>query len=406
MVESKKISNKKKQTIIRIIIAAAVLLGGLALIWYYAGHAASPTEEIPAEEPTAAPAPESTPEPEPERRYTSGYLSCPDGLFYPESPMLLAEAAEALERAMGEAVSYTHDGSMALTENSFAELLTGCFPEERVAGAMESIAQRGGSAVTRAEAVVCMNLLMGLPGTESDEAVFPDVDRNYWAREAILTAAVSSAEQRSERPEDGFRWVDGYLYCVDEDGYFLKNRYLGSLFFGPDGRYASGSPELDDYVAALIRAHTDDTMTRKERLRAVYEYTRDSFKYLIRNYYFIGDTGWQLQEALTMFSTGKGNCYCYAAVFWAAARGLGYDAKIVSGTVTDGKPHGWVEIWEDGQRITYDVELEMSYHQRNGTKNSDFFSMTDTEREPQGYVELVKADNLVPRETNEGLRPR
>ena len=106
-----------------------------------------------------------------------------------------------------------------------------------------------------------------------------------------------------------------------------------------------------------------------------------------------------------MYSTGKGNCYCYSSAFWAAARGLGYDAKAVSGTYGDEHaPHGWVEIIVDGRRLTYDVEIEMTIR-RNGRSNRSLFAMDDGARTAHGYVELTFSDNLAPRETNEGLLP-
>ena len=40
----------------------------------------------------------------------------------------------------------------------------------------------------------------------------------------------------------------------------------------------------------------------------------------------IAETGWEIPEAITLYETGKGNCYCYAGVFLSLARGLGYNA--------------------------------------------------------------------------------
>ena len=108
---------------------------------------------------------------------------------------------------------------------------------------------------------------------------------------------------------------------------------------------------LPEFVLAALREATDDSMTRDEMLRAMYLYVRDSFTYLRRHYYKTGDVGWATQEALTMYSTGRGNCYCFASAFWAAARALGFDAKIVSGTYGEEEaPHGWVEILRGGVR--------------------------------------------------------
>ena len=75
-----------------------------------------------------------------------------------------------------------------------------------------------------------------------------------------------------------------------------------------------------------------------------------------------------------MLSTKRGNCYNYASVFWALARGLGYDAKAYSGSISQ-QPHGWVEIDFDGVTYLFDPELEMAARER-GQMNSARFMMT------------------------------
>ena len=103
-------------------------------------------------------------------------------------------------------------------------------------------------------------------------------------------------------------------------------------------------------------------MTREEMLRAVYDYVRDHYLYLKRNLYEVGETGWEIPEALLMFQSGKGNCYNFTAAFWSLARGIGFDAVCYSGLVGVGRdPHSWVEITFDGVPYVFDVETEMSY---------------------------------------------
>lgn len=392
-------------TVIMIVLLAAALLAGLAfaLLTLYGG---APTGGAAAPETTPLPtaAPTSTPEPAPV--YTGGYFVCEDGLFRPEDPLTLGELSAALGRiTSGEAAALEGGAEELLTETRLRECLAALFGPAETADAMGTVARRGGDTVTRAEAAVILNNLFDL--TEPAGCDFPDVEPGYWAREDALIAAVSTREwpEGGALPQPDFLWVDGYLYCVGEDGYFLKNRYLGSLYFTASGRFTSGSLELDDYVAAAIEANTDDAMTRDERLYAMYLYVRDSFTYLRRHYYRIGDVGWAVEEAVTMYSTGKGNCYCYSSAFWAAARGLGYDAKIVSGTYGDEKaPHGWVEIYTPDGRLTYDVEIEM-VSRREGNRAQDLFAMDERQRRSHGYIELVASDNMAPRETNAGLLP-
>ena len=42
---------------------------------------------------------------------------------------------------------------------------------------------------------------------------------------------------------------------------------------------------------------------------------------------------------------------------------------------------------------------------KEGNRNSDFYAMTNAKRSGQKYIELDYSDNLVPRESNDGLLP-
>ena len=79
-----------------------------------------------------------------------------------------------------------------------------------------------------------------------------------------------------------------------------------------------------------------------------------------------------------MLSKGRGNCYCYASVFWYLARWIGYDAKIISGYMYSGD-HSWVEI--DG--YIYDTQLEWRYYHDWGRTQYlwHFYHLIDTKNE-------------------------
>ena len=133
---------------------------------------------------------------------------------------------------------------------------------------------------------------------------------------------------------------------------------------------------------------------RLDDLKAIYYHVKNDFQYLTRNYYDSGATGWDIDEALTIFRTNRGNCYCYASAFWAAARALGFDAKIVSGTYGEEEaPHGWVEILRGGERYTYDVEIEMAVRRDRGA--SDLYEMDDSARRRHGYQEFSATDDML-----------
>ena len=110
--------------------------------------------------------------------------------------------------------------------------------------------------------------------------------------------------------EDGFAlntpdaglYDDGEaLYFVQDDRSLLQNGSEGYLTFGADGRYTSGSAELDAGIWQLLQDSTPDTgADSAARLEAVFDYIRDNFKYLSMAHYDVGTTDWA-QEAAEAF---------------------------------------------------------------------------------------------------------
>ena len=179
------------------------------------------------------------------------------------------------------------------------------------------------------------------------------------------------AEQQERRTRldaqmDGFLLDKGYLYAVDEEGELLHDTYVGVLYFREDGRYTSGSEDLDRLVAGVIRKNTDEKMSRMEMLRAMYLYTRDNIKYVgFGNHEDSykpahGADGWMVECATYALENGTGNCYHFASTFAALARGVGFQAYAASGLIgSEDQEHGWVEIVDDSGKVWYsDPETE------------------------------------------------
>ena len=304
------------------------------------------------------------------------------------------EAAALVNAGLMEAPNGNFSPDAPYTESSFAAALKPFFVTETIDSAMAAVSGYGGEEITRAESTVVLNALLGLRGQERD-CYLPDIEPGYLFEQDVKLAAMGHAG----RYQEGFVNLNGYLYSIGKDGYALKNAFIGSLRFDGNGRYTSGNYALDDLVAAALRENVDASMEREEMLRVMYDYTRDHYKYLRRNYYQTSDIGWCLKEAYTMYSTGMGNCYCYASAFWAAARQLGYDALCVSGTIgSEHSPHGWVTISMDGGHYVFDVEIEMAYH-RDGMEYVDNFKMEHSAAVAKWlYVEMYKYDQSVPME--------
>lgn len=237
------------------------------------------------------------------------------------------------------------------------------------------------SPLTRAQAAAVLNRVMGREADEETLAeklvlpLFTDLSPDYWAYGTMLEAAIDhSAENAGEKEtwteilderlrfDPGPVLTGGETYWADEEGWLQRDLTVGNLYFGADGRYTCGDAEADAYVHDILAGLYDPALTRLELLRAAFEYTRDSFAYLRRTEsYDYGATGWEVEEALTMLRTGRGNCYCYAGVFCLLARQLGYDARaIAGGSNWTPRPHAWVEIDFDGVSYIFDTELEMA----------------------------------------------
>lgn len=74
----------------------------------------------------------------------------------------------------------------------------------------------------------------------------------------------------------------------------------------------------------------------------------------------------------------KGNCFHYTAAFTVLARGLGYDARGISGQGFEPlMPHGWVEIYIDGEQLFFAPQTaakEVVYRGR-GNWGEDMFAI-------------------------------
>ncbi len=320
-----------------------------------------------------------------------------NGFLWPDNALTgedLTKAFQAL--AANGAESYLPEfpsGETPVTKQMLSDILEKTFP---VSDAQSAVMLLENDTVTRADFA---KVMVRLTRNAEDTAVIPvgevnvplDLPANHPALIQLLEASVSHAHDESGTPwekftaqqqrQPGFFNADGWLYYVDENGKLLRGTSVGTLTFGADGRYTSGDADLDATVAAILDKIIQDNpdAERIDLLRRAFEYVRDSFTYRRRyDTYAMGQTGWEIEEAKAMFEATKGNCYSYAATFWALARGLGYDAKAISGTMLkDHQPHGWVEIvMEDGEPYIFDPEMEYVYVHERQDYSYDMFMVT------------------------------
>lgn len=289
-------------------------------------------------------------------------------------------------------------GSEAVSRDDVRKTLTSFFlPEEVDAVLPVSDAAQ----LLRWEFATAMNLLLQRGGSEqavfSAETKLPiDLFRDQGGVCDMLEATVpheTSAEgilwQNVEifQFQPGFLNIDGWLYYLQENGRFLMDGDVGTLHFDENGRYTSGDAELDAQVAEILSRLISENpdVDNLQLLRQCQIYCRDTFQYLRRNAYEFGATGWEIEDAKTMITTGRGNCYNFAAAFWALARGLGYEAYAISGTcLKDQQPHSWVMIAFDGEEFFFDPEWEWAYRDR-GEYNEEMFKLSLSKAMRWGY---------------------
>ena len=313
-----------------------------------------------------------------------------NGQLRPDDKLTEAELKQALEAlAVGGAKAYFPElpqENTAIGAENAAKVLLHFFPKDKVQAAMAE-----GETLTRSDFAKVMNKLLERDTEkkiqlESGVIVPADVTSDREDAAQLLEAVLAHTETDTgiawadvELPttlEPGFLNLDGYLYYITEDGYYLKVGKVGTLYFGENGRYTTGDLELDDLVAQTLRKIMKDHPDEKgeDLLYQIYVYCRDSFKYVTRGILESGATGWEVEWSKQMLQTGAGNCYSYNSAFWALARGIGYDAYCYSGyTAKDYQPHGWCQIDMDGETFIFDPQLGMRYLQ-NG-KNHNMFKL-------------------------------
>jgi transglutaminase/protease-like cytokinesis protein 3 len=144
----------------------------------------------------------------------------------------------------------------------------------------------------------------------------------------------------------------------------------------------SGDAMLDSYVKSIIDTSTG---TGPDALRKAYDYVVNHYKFKHYEPTPMFDDDWKewtVKSARELVERGEGNCYRSASLMCWLARRLGYDARVVVGTVpTDHGPgaHAWVDVVKDGETYLIDATFHRSMTDR------DFFMRTYDEA-PASYT--------------------
>ncbi len=332
-----------------------------------------------------------------------------EGLLQPDEALTADALQQALTALAAEgATEYfptLPKGSEALTPAQVQEVLGAFFEADRINTVMPT---EESDVLSRSAFASMMHQLLERPEDETvvlpEDALIPvdlteDRADALILLEAVMSHTVDEAGQlwsAMELPvpyEPGFVNIEGYLYYVQENHYFLKDGDLGVLHFGSDGRYTCGDTDLDDTVAGILKEMiaAEPEADRMTLLRRVFDYCHTTFKY--GNRYSAsqlphpeyGATGFEIERAKIMFDRLWGNCYYFSSAFWALSRGLGFETRAVSGTcLSDRQPHSWTFIPIDGVDYIFDPEWQWAYHNR-GVYDKDMFMIPSDKWSNWGY---------------------
>lgn len=125
--------------------------------------------------------------------------------------------------------------------------------------------------------------------------------------------------------------------------------------------------------SSILAGCTTADMTQDQKLKAAYDYVVNNTTY--NRTYETPSGDWTAAYATELLTTGKGNCYRFAAAFAYLAKALGYDSRVITGKIGAARgglnPHGWVEIIIGGQTYVFDPEM---HYAKKGAK--DYFFKT------------------------------
>ena len=155
-------------------------------------------------------------------------------------------------------------------------------------------------------------------------------------------------------------------------------------------RLYSGNAVLDNIITEMINRFG----TGEQGLWNAYV-AIGNIRYTGMNLYPRGSwQSWSIPYAIEMYQRGAGNCYRYASLMCWFARGLGYEARTVSGEVFYGSgiwnPHGWCEVDLGGQKLVIDAR-QGAYRASRGEKRREDFYMVTYEKYPF-YIRIVNYD--------------
>jgi hypothetical protein len=177
----------------------------------------------------------------------------------------------------------------------------------------------------------------------------------------------------SHAAENGLDWDIPGEHFVHVDGIVKWKKADGSVIFP--------NSELMGLVASIVNDCTTGGMKRSQQIESCFNYVVTILSYERSMEVPSGD--WTSVYAENALITGKANCYGYAAVFAYVAKGLGYEARVCTGTIKSSlggrTAHAWTEVKIGSKWYVFDTEMQ-------DAKGSGYYKVT-YDQYPAGPIE-------------------
>lgn len=149
-------------------------------------------------------------------------------------------------------------------------------------------------------------------------------------------------------------------------GVLLKNTIAGNKkqgYYYVDSTGVKVTKKEIKQAVSFVRKHTKTSWSKSKKLKKCYDYLWKNYTY--ERFYDKPKASKMPSYAQYMFSKKRGNCYRYAASFAYIAKVIGYDVRVVSGSISNLRggmsPHGWAEIKMSGKWYIFDANMQRNF---------------------------------------------
>lgn len=176
----------------------------------------------------------------------------------------------------------------------------------------------------------------------------------YWNEEGVKAKGLQEIDGKYYYFDEkgiqrtGWRQIKGsYYYFKNSNGkkgYMVTGAAVNGVKLKKNGKASLTRRSLRKLkimvkCASIMDSLTNANQTKAQKLKIAFEYAKSHYG-AVNIGSFNGSGDWDMYYAERMLNYGRGDCYCYGAVFGYLANAVGYTGV----NVVSSGGHGWTEI--------------------------------------------------------------